>query len=73
MEQNPFYSKFQKKTEAELRSMLDEPDSYQAAAVLAAAGILEERKLVLSETQQKTLLRLERLAERKAAAQPDDL
>lgn len=65
MENNYFYTKFQKKTDSELERILNDPKSYTEDAVIAAARLLKDRQVELSEEQKATVEKIETRREEK--------
>ena len=65
MENNYFYTKFQKKTNSELERILNDPKSYTEDAVIAATRLLKYRQVELSEEQKATVEKIETRREEK--------
>ena len=65
MENNYFYTKFQKKTNSELERILNDPKSYTEDAVIAATRLLKDRQVELSEEQKATVEKIETRREEK--------
>ena len=65
MENNYFYKKFQRKTDSELKRILNDPKSYTEDAVMAATLLLKDREIELTEEQKSTVKIIETRREEK--------